>query len=164
MSIERLAANRIGVTGGVFEMKRDTTASDAIITGLTTDTGSRFTIEAGGEHQWGDGTAAADTVLSRIAVGTLGLASGDNFQIVSGSLYFGPAGAWTSSMYELAAGRIYTGQSFRANDGLITKVKAGAVADADFTNTPASGTLAVDTTNSRLYVRVGSVWKYVAVV
>jgi Right handed beta helix region len=44
------------------------------------------------------------------------------------------------------------------------RVNAGAVTDASFpaTRPPVSGTMALDTTNNRLYVRVGSVWKYSA--
>jgi hypothetical protein len=42
------------------------------------------------------------------------------------------------------------------------KQVAGAVSDASFTRTPLNGTLAVDTTNNRLYVRVGGVWRYTA--
>jgi hypothetical protein len=37
---------------------------------------------------------------------------------------------------------------------------AGAVSDAAFTDAVATGQLGLDTTNSRLYVRVGSTWKY----
>lgn len=47
--------------------------------------------------------------------------------------------------------------------GVTTLVNAGAITDATFSETPASGTLAVDTTNSRLYVRVGATWKSVVV-
>jgi hypothetical protein len=42
------------------------------------------------------------------------------------------------------------------------KVKAGVPADSDFTYTPKNGTTVLDSTNSRLYVRVGGVWKYAA--
>lgn len=35
------------------------------------------------------------------------------------------------------------------------RLVAGKVTDASFTHAPADGTLAVDTTNKRLYVRVG---------
>lgn len=38
--------------------------------------------------------------------------------------------------------------------------KAGAVTDADFTHAPPDGTQALDTLNNRLYVRIGTVWKY----
>lgn len=46
--------------------------------------------------------------------------------------------------------------------GVFTRTKAGAPVDGDFRD-PRSGMLAVDTTNSRLYVRVGSTWKSVVV-
>jgi hypothetical protein len=51
----------------------------------------------------------------------------------------------------------------RADGGIITKVKTGGSApvDADFPVTPRSGTLALDETNSKLYMRVGSAWKSV---
>jgi hypothetical protein len=42
------------------------------------------------------------------------------------------------------------------------RLVAGKVTDASFTHTPADGTLAVDTTNKRLYVRVGGAWLSVA--
>ncbi|RKE22964.1 glycosyl hydrolase family 28-related protein [Streptomyces sp. TLI_171] len=38
----------------------------------------------------------------------------------------------------------------------------GPVTDASFTHPPANGTLAVDTANQRLYVRVGGAWKWSA--
>ncbi len=38
------------------------------------------------------------------------------------------------------------------------RMVAGAVSDASFTHTPVDGTLAVDSTNRRLYVRVGGKW------
>lgn len=47
--------------------------------------------------------------------------------------------------------------------GITTLVNAGAISDVTFSETPASGTIAVDTTNSRLYVRVGATWKSVVV-
>jgi hypothetical protein len=47
--------------------------------------------------------------------------------------------------------------------GIETKVVAGAVSDANFGATPASGAIAVDSTNSRIYVRVGATWKLVGV-
>ncbi|MEV4106051.1 glycosyl hydrolase family 28-related protein [Nonomuraea sp. NPDC049695] len=38
------------------------------------------------------------------------------------------------------------------------RMVAGAVSDSSFTHTPVDGTLAVDSTNKRLYVRVGGKW------
>jgi hypothetical protein len=52
-----------------------------------------------------------------------------------------------------AAGRVY------ANDGVTTKTKTGIPTDSDFAVTPPDGTVAVDTTNSKFYVRIGGVWK-----
>ena len=40
-------------------------------------------------------------------------------------------------------------------------VKAGTFSDADF-NDPQTGFLGVDGANNRLYVRVGTTWKYVS--
>lgn len=39
-------------------------------------------------------------------------------------------------------------------------IKAGAITDADFTHAPPDGTMGLDTTNNRLYVRIATVWKY----
>lgn len=46
--------------------------------------------------------------------------------------------------------------------GVAVKVKAGVPADGDFTN-PVDGMLAVDSTDNKIYVRIGSAWKGVAV-
>ncbi len=46
-------------------------------------------------------------------------------------------------------------------NGVVTKVKAGAPIDGDFNN-PQSGMIAVDTTNNRIYVRVGTTWRFAA--
>lgn len=45
--------------------------------------------------------------------------------------------------------------------GVALKTKAGALADGDF-NTPTDGMIAIDTTNSRIYARIGGVWKFAA--
>lgn len=44
-------------------------------------------------------------------------------------------------------------------DGISTLTKSGAVTDADFRSAPPSGTIAVDTTNFKIYVRMGATWK-----
>jgi hypothetical protein len=49
------------------------------------------------------------------------------------------------------------------SDSLTVKTKAGAPVDGDFQSTPPDGTVAVDTTNSRWYVRIGGTWKSVVV-
>jgi hypothetical protein len=63
---------------------------------------------------------------------------------------------WCQSLTEIA--RIDTGGQWQ----IALKTKAGTPADADFV-TPASGMIAVDTTASKIWVRVGSTWKSVAV-
>lgn len=45
-----------------------------------------------------------------------------------------------------------------AGDGLTTKTKAGTPADSDFIATPADGTLVVDTTANKLWLRSGGTW------
>lgn len=67
------------------------------------------------------------------------------------------------AIYRGAAGRLTCNNQIQALDGLTTRTVAGVVSDASFTVAPVTGTLAVDTTNSRLYVRVGSTWKSVVV-
>lgn len=51
-----------------------------------------------------------------------------------------------------------------AAQGFQHRTKAGIPTDADFATTPADGTVVVDTTNHRLYVRSGGTWKYSALV
>jgi hypothetical protein len=63
---------------------------------------------------------------------------------------------WCQSLTEIA--RIDTGGQWQ----IALKTKAGTPSDADF-STPASGMIAVDTTASKIWVRVGSTWKSVAV-
>lgn len=51
----------------------------------------------------------------------------------------------------------------KALDGVSTLVKAGAPVDGDFGAAPPNGTLAVDSTNNKIYVRIGGTWKGVVV-
>jgi hypothetical protein len=53
----------------------------------------------------------------------------------------------------------FVGNNDNTRDGVVTRVKAGIPVDADF-DAPKSGLIAVDTTNRRLYVRVGATWRY----
>ncbi len=46
--------------------------------------------------------------------------------------------------------------------GFATYTKAGIIADTDFTNTAVDGMIGVDSTDSRLYVRSGGAWHYIA--
>ena len=51
---------------------------------------------------------------------------------------------------------------FGTNVSIVIKTKAGVPADADFAQ-PVDGMMALDTTNNRLYVRSGAIWKFVGV-
>ncbi len=75
----------------------------------------------------------------------------------------GGASPTDTNLKRAAADKLQTDDQFVAVDGITTKTVAGAVSDASFTATPASGTIAIDTTNSRIYVRVGTTWKSVTV-
>lgn len=48
-------------------------------------------------------------------------------------------------------------------DGVTTKLKAGTPVDGDFAATPADGTIVADSTGSKIWVRLGGVWKGVVV-
>lgn len=49
---------------------------------------------------------------------------------------------------------------FQIGKGLAITTKAGVPSDADFTGVKPNGLMVLDETNSRLYMRVGGVWKY----
>lgn len=50
------------------------------------------------------------------------------------------------------------GERISASRGIATKIKAGVLTDADFGSTPADGTLAVNTSTSRMSWRSGGSW------
>jgi hypothetical protein len=64
-----------------------------------------------------------------------------------------------TNLYRAGASQLKTDDQFIAGDGITTRVVAGAVSDGSFTVTPGSGTIAIDTTNFKIYVRMGSTWK-----
>lgn len=55
------------------------------------------------------------------------------------------------------------GSAFVLGESPVGKVKAGVPADADYVFPPPDGTLQIDSTNNRLYVRIGGVWRSVGV-
>lgn len=57
---------------------------------------------------------------------------------------------------------VFTRDSKTVTISVAHLVKAGAVTDADFAVAPPDGTVAVDSQNNRVYVRVGGTWKYAA--
>lgn len=127
--------------------------------------------DAGGKLYFG---SAADTNLYRASASVLKTddelqiagnlysqaGSAANQTLLADGIYFGSA--TDTRLYRVAANQLKTDDQFIAVDGITTKPVAGAVSDASFTVAPGSGTIAVDTTNSLLYVRVGATWKSVA--
>lgn len=142
-----------------------------------------------GRIRFGPGNAATDAEIRRAGVGVLEVPGdtqlrftgpgGAAVQIVfrrdtdtqprfrgstDGLLEWGGGGvtAPDTNLYRGVGGRLVSDGQLRGGDGLVTKTVTGVVADASFSVAPISGTLAVDTTNNRLYVRVGSTWRFVA--
>lgn len=73
-------------------------------------------------------------------------------------IYFG--NAQDTNLYRSAADRLKSDDLFDATVlALATKVKAGTPVDADWAAAPPSGTIVVDSTANKLWVRVGTVWK-----
>ena len=78
---------------------------------------------------------------------------------------WGPGNATQdTTLYRSAADRLKTDDLFDATGlALATKVKAGTPVDADWLAAPPDGTIIADSTGNKLWVRVGGVWKGVAV-
>ncbi len=68
-----------------------------------------------------------------------------------------------TNLYRSAANVLKTDDQFIAVDGVATKTKAGTPTDGDFATTPPDGTIVVDSTASKIWVRVGGTWKGVVV-
>jgi hypothetical protein len=79
----------------------------------------------------------------------------------SGAQAWGPGGVVgvDTNLYRSAANRLKTDDQLHAVDGLVTKTKAGVLADGDFTAGALDGLLGVDTTNHKLMFRSGAAWK-----
>jgi hypothetical protein len=91
-----------------------------------------------------------------------------------GSVYFGTQGGnnWLLSASDGAFRPVYDNNydlgtaAYRVRNiyvasSLVAKVKAGVAVDGDFT-APADGMFQLDSTNNRIYFRVGGVWRYAA--
>lgn len=112
-----------------------------------------------------DGAAAATTILQSVLV------SGDSVGAIrvrgDGRIDWGPGGATPldTDLYRSAADRLTTDDLFGATLlGLATKAKAGIPVDADWAAAPPIGTIVLDTTNSKLWVRTAAAtWKGVVI-
>lgn len=70
-----------------------------------------------------------------------------------------------TNLYRSAADRLATDDLIIAsNMGLATKQKAGTPVDADWAAAPPNGTIIIDSTGSKIWARVGGVWKSAALV
>lgn len=84
----------------------------------------------------------------------------DRWRISSAGLEAGVGGATAPDVALARGGADWwtTPDQFRASDGIVTKTKAGTIADADFTAAPTDGALAINTTKPGLVFRAGGVW------
>jgi hypothetical protein len=147
------------------------------------DANDRLQIQGGGTLAWGDGTLATDTVLKRsgpnglqtvdtvfwaqrAAAASVALqvnTAGDSFTrwyvSAGGTMTFG-SGAISAdtNLFRDAADRLRTNDLLIADLGVQTKVKAGTPVDADWTVAPADGTLVVDTSAGKLWMRSAGTW------
>lgn len=77
------------------------------------------------------------------------------------------SGWWDHAPRRYVGNTISMGSAYRrgltnARSGLVLKTKAGRITDADFDQAPVDGTVAVDTRNGRLCVRIGGKWRAVS--
>jgi hypothetical protein len=80
-----------------------------------------------------------------------------------GTIVFGDGTTADANLYRGAADTVKSDDGIWAVGGMVTKAKAGIPSDADLvTGMQQSGAFVLDTTNSRIYFRVGSTWKYAA--
>jgi parallel beta-helix repeat protein len=78
------------------------------------------------------------------------------------NLLFGSAE--DTNLYRAAANQLKSDDNLQAVDGVATKVKAGTPVDGDFATTPPVGTIVVDTTGNKIWVRTAAAtWKGVVV-
>ena len=68
----------------------------------------------------------------------------------------------TDNTYDIGAVGANRPRNGYFSGGVAVFVKAGVPVDGDFTN-PVNGMLAVDSTDNKIYVRIGGTWKGVVV-
>lgn len=122
--------------------------------------GRAFYASAGYFH--GERASTSSTLL----VGTVTGDTGGNetfFVTANGAISWGPGGstARDTTLYRNAANRLKTDDLVDATGmGIATFTKAGAISDSDWAVAPPVGTIAIDTTNFKVYIRTGSAtWK-----
>lgn len=148
---------------------------------MSTDSNNR------GRIAFGAGNAAVDAFLTRDAAGRMLIPVGSSLKfegaagdmkwtvmqtgdtqarirvLAGGTLEWGAgSGATDIFVYRQSAGWLKTDNHFQAVDGIQTLTFAGAITDARFAQQPGNGTIALDSTNHRLYVRDGGNWRFTA--
>jgi hypothetical protein len=79
--------------------------------------------------------------------------------LANGKQAWGPGtGAVDTNLYRPSTGLLQSDNRIYGNDGIQTKTTAGTPADTSFVNTPADGTLAVDTGTNTLWIRSSGAW------
>lgn len=70
-NVEIIDTNQRTILIELLLSKKTSTNDTVIASRLSSDTGNRFHINAGGKHEWGDGSSPVDADLLRISAGTL---------------------------------------------------------------------------------------------
>ncbi len=105
----------------------------------------------------GDNFTAALDIIAQYG-GTYQTKMGAQGPGAESGLSFGTAN--DTNLYRAAANQLKSDDTIIGADGVATKTKAGTPTDGDFVTTPPDGTIVVDTTANKIWVRVGGTWKY----
>jgi hypothetical protein len=130
------------------------------ITDVTIGAGSTVTVQQGIRvaPMANAGTSNYGIVIGKASTQTLWVGDQANDTTAAAGIGFGSSR--DTVLYRSAVSTLKTDNAL---EGLIVhRLKAGTPSDADVT-TPASGMMIVDTTASKIWVRVGTTWKSVAV-
>jgi hypothetical protein len=109
----------------------------------------------------GSGGAANFTFISRVSADA-------QYRLImsaDGKMLWG-SGALSgdTNLYRSGVAQLKSDNNFQAVDGVATKVKAGTPSDSDFTTTPPTGTIVVDTSANKIWARTGAAtWKGVVI-
>jgi hypothetical protein len=138
------------------DVSLDRTAAGTLTVADTTGTAATATLRI--EANTGD-TARLHLLVTGDANPRLYLAGDSGI-----GLYMGDGTATVdTNLYRSAANTLKSDDGLWATGGIVTKTKAGAPSDSDLeAGMQQSGAMILDTTNSRIYFRVGSTWKYAA--
>jgi hypothetical protein len=150
--IQRLANNAIQIAGGsgLPEFTLDTNGRIGVGKNLT----SPSTVSRAGQSSNALGAIAFHNATSGEATTKITKAGHTQGTV--------PLDEWIDYTTGAVLAQIRADGLLQGVKGVATFVKAGVPSDADWTVAPPDGTLVIDTSNSRLYSRVGGTWKYTA--